>query len=1023
MIKLINVPSFNAGLMQAVEFCQKHEKEKIEIVVPDKLSLFMEKFLFEQMQLECSFNIKVSTLNRFAKRSNQIGKDSQISKVGSIVLIHKILTENINNLKALKSKAYSFSYAENIYKTIAQLKASKITWQEMSTFKSVNQQLNDKIADLALIFEEYENGKAGLLDSFDLFLMSALTVEKVHFNKTILFVGFDDFTAIEYAIIERLAFNNNVNILTCWGNGANKHIFNAEIYEQLKNIAYVNELEFKVEYANPTNSELKTFLQTNLFGIENSTFCLNKETIKIYSAKDDADELEFVAREIRAGILQGKNYSNYGVAVYGLENKIEKIKEIFNKYEINAYFDVPFSLSNSIFYKFLLTVFKFNLENYNLVHLVDIINSPFFAMENELKTKLIEKFTLMNFKGKISRDFNLGSELEEAKQQLLDFVDLFIMDKDISATNIKQMLISANQQIKFDEVLENLSQHVHIAERLLLSKSKEAVFSLLDEIEKFYPFAGLAEIYDIYSHISSVVSINNLPLTLDAVKVVDADSFSEIFSRLYLVGCNADVAPSLKFDCGIILDTEIPELNFKNKLSPTIAHINSLSKLRLFNTALMFNDSLTVTYSKIPSELIREFINKIQVEIAGKKVNLVPINAFNLGEYKLLSKNDFIENACKNLKNNQNIAKICNFSLNNLNKNEILNNILIKKDFSNISKDNLIIYENMKTISASQLESYFKCPFYYFASNILKVKPRLSGEIQSLDVGNILHEILFEYYKRKKQVGDIYDFCRTQIFNFVDANDRLRINVNSPILIALIDEAVRVINGLNYIDENSSFKPHLFEFEFKGKTALNLGNVNLVGKVDRVDKFEDYLRVVDYKSGKADASLKELYYGNKLQLFLYSCAMENVSNNYVAGQFYLPLHNEYRREPKNPYSLKGFFVQDEKVLQAFDTRLGTSTNKSDIVNVTLTNAKLARKTKGYKELQFKEMHNLKEYSKAVSALAVDEIKSGFIKPTPSSVSEPCNFCPYSHICLKSCNNIKLRQENKVNLESFKGEEE
>ena len=80
MIRIINTQSLYSGLYKAVEFCQKHKNENIEIVVPDKLSLFMERFLFEKLGLSSSFNIKVSTLNRFAKKNCTIPKDKQMDR-------------------------------------------------------------------------------------------------------------------------------------------------------------------------------------------------------------------------------------------------------------------------------------------------------------------------------------------------------------------------------------------------------------------------------------------------------------------------------------------------------------------------------------------------------------------------------------------------------------------------------------------------------------------------------------------------------------------------------------------------------------------------------------------------------------------------------------------------------------------------------------------------------------------------------------------------------------------------------
>ena len=170
---------------------------------------------------------------------------------------------------------------------------------------------------------------------------------------------------------------------------------------------------------------------------------------------------------------------------------------------------------------------------------------------------------------------------------------------------------------------------------------------------------------------------------------------------------------------------------------------------------------------------------------------------------------------------------------------------------------------------------------------------------------------MFKYYKNKKKIEDIYEFCKNEIFNFVGKNERLKLSLESPIILNLIDESVRVITAVNYMDVNSTFVPLSFEQEFKGKNALKLKNINIIGKVDRVDVSGDILRVIDYKSGKAEANLKELYYGNKLQLFLYSCAMEKYFNKKAVGSFYLPLRNAYSTSDDYAYSLKGFFINED----------------------------------------------------------------------------------------------------------------
>lgn len=1004
MIKIINVPSLYSSLIKTVEICKDNINKNVEIVVPDKLSLFMEKFLFEHLNICSSFNIRVNTLNRFAKRSFEIDKSKQISKMGSILLIHKIMNENIEAMKVMNSKAYSFTYAENIFKTLSQFKASKITTDELLKFASSDTLLEGKIKDLGLIYSNYEKEKAGLLDASDVFLLSTFYVAEGNENKDIVFVGFDDFTAIEYGIIERLACVANVYVINNYANNANKHIYNNEIYSQLKNIAYINKLAFEIENNNECAKGLKHFLENNIYAIKHSEYTLNNETIKIFSANNFINEMEFVARDIRNKILNGARYDDFGIAVFGLDNHTNQIKRILEKYEINFYLDTELQINNSILYKFFVSILKYNIEGYGLTTLIDIINSPFFIMEEQLKREIIENLILVDFKGKVASNFVLNNIDGKTLNMFKDFILSIQFDKDINVQKLIGLFKDIVEKYHITQVINEIATN-DIKDKILLTKSMDVIFTLFDDIVKFNSEIDVEQFYDIFVSASQVLKISNLPLSLDIVKVVDANNTMEVFKYFYIVNVTSDNAPNMKYDCGIILDEEIGKLNFNNKLGPTIAHINRLSKLRLFNTLMLFENELIITYSNNPSEIVKELTNKINVKTKVGDIKIVPIVERNLDKYIALSKWDYIEFATKNNKNTEN---------NSINAENIIKN----KQLTNIFEHNLKVYDNLKTVSATILENYFKCPFYMFLTNILKIKPRLKTEILSLDVGNMLHEIMFKYYKNKKNVGEIYDFCKDEIFKFVEKNDRLKPNIKSPILINLIDECVRVINAINYIDENSLFAPKYFEKEFSGKDALQLKNIQIIGKVDRVDIYNDMFRIIDYKSGKADASLMELFYGNKLQLFLYSIAMENILSKTSVGSFYLPLHNAYVKELGNTYSLKGFYLAEDYVVRAFDKRLQPG-EKSDIVNVKINKSNTVAKTIGYKELNFSELNLLKNYSIKVSENAVDEIKSGYIAPNPSDINKPCDYCPYVHICMRNTCGVKYRLTNKVTLESFK----
>ena len=84
-------------------------------------------------------------------------------------------------------------------------------------------------------------------------------------------------------------------------------------------------------------------------------------------------------------------------------------------------------------------------------------------------------------------------------------------------------------------------------------------------------------------------------------------------------------------------------------------------------------------------------------------------------------------------------------------------------------------------------------------------------------------------------------------------------------------------------------------------TLQNGAKMELMGRIDRVDKAEDeneiFLRVLDYKSSEKDLNLTEVYYGLALQMLTYLDIVVTHSKSLVgteatpAGVLYFHVHN------------------------------------------------------------------------------------------------------------------------------------
>jgi ATP-dependent helicase/DNAse subunit B len=166
---------------------------------------------------------------------------------------------------------------------------------------------------------------------------------------------------------------------------------------------------------------------------------------------------------------------------------------------------------------------------------------------------------------------------------------------------------------------------------------------------------------------------------------------------------------------------------------------------------------------------------------------------------------------------------------------------------------------------------------------------------------------------------------------------------------------------------------------------LNNGSrVLLTGKVDRIDFFEKdgktVFRIVDYKSGKHEFSLKDVKTGMEIQLVLYLFAVlaSDPEHLQAAGAQYLfsanvSGHAEIQRS--------GFLIDDPEIRSAADASEGAVYTK-----------KLISRTA-------EEIEALAEEMKCAVTSVAQRILSGEAEKTPSE--KACQFCPVRMHCDKA----------------------
>ena len=202
-------------------------------------------------------------------------------------------------------------------------------------------------------------------------------------------------------------------------------------------------------------------------------------------------------------------------------------------------------------------------------------------------------------------------------------------------------------------------------------------------------------------------------------------------------------------------------------------------------------------------------------------------------------------------------------------------------------------------ISATSLEDFFGCPFYYFNKHILHLEPWEEPEaavmIDAADLGSLYHAILEDFYRKGGDLADVIDehlrrFEREGVTGYPTVWEIKKEIIRQELTAFVAREQRRFAEG---------WTPVGFEKEFNGVAVAP--PVRLCGKIDRIDRSKDGKRalVLDYKTGKLPGGLKNdsLAAGEALQLPLYLLAAEQLLPDAMveaAAYLYFTLRGGYR---------------------------------------------------------------------------------------------------------------------------------
>ena len=1093
--------------------CDK-EQDNIILVVPDKFSLNAEQIFMERTGFSSIFNVWLTTLSRLINKV--VGNDNKLvvlSKNSGTMLVSKIIQDNINKIDTYKKMANNYSLAQTMYNVINLLKSSGVKPDELkNNFNDTNFGL--KIKDIYIIYSEYEKYMKNNIDSItrlQIFDKKVMNDEYIK-NSHVYFAMFDSFTNVQIDSLANIAKNaKSFNISLCSNTlQSNSHIFDNSIFQKINSIFKDNNIKINIINTILNGTNMQNYLAKNLFSLETQkdendkninnfdknvqkntkkTDIFNNFTqksqinkletnnIKLVECSSVAEEIRYVASKIKYLVMQRKySFDDINVAVNGIEDYKLTVQQIFEEYDLPYYLDDKRTLLDHYFVRNIFKIADFISGQKTLNNAIDIVMSPMFNYDylckldfqnyclkhNVLGTEYYNSFIDDGSKNYINA--------EEIRQKVFKNIDFFEknLKKLSTVADFKDCLIDYLQTIDAKHVIEN---NAMLQEDILQKQIDNEVYAkflnAFDEAINIISDAktDIKTFFEMLKSCLESVNLLSVPIKCDAIFVGDA-SQSTYFPRkiMFIMGSTQKRMPSFASDSGTLTDTEIALFKSNNNIRPTIKELNKREKFKLFNLVTIPSDRLELTYSTLINgqvEFKSEFISAIQSIVT---TNGLPINIekYELEELKIFDNTEeslpsFMVGTLKNA------VRISKGKSDNL-------KYILTKNFNDILmfaenqyKDKSVRFKisdikqklfNNDTTSISQIEKYFKCPFMQFVDYAIKPKENPKFEIDTVDIGNILHCVaeyfVNRYIKRgfmfnqdiKKEVSDIYE-------QVIKRDDFKQFEKNKFAIDNLKSEAYRFCLAIKKQIESSDFKPLYTEKKFSNFKIANDLTIN--GKVDRVDVFEfdntniksnlknennqndallsdakKYIRVIDYKTGKDKFSYADIYFGIKLQLMVYLSAIVKELHAVPVSTGYMHIKNnfdDFFDDEYKSFKLDGVTLKNDGMILRLDKNL-TSNNSSNLIYVDFIKSGYSYYCSRYL-LSEKEFNDLQVYALNILNNATTEMLQGYIEPKPYKVSSnnfACKYCKWKSLCHYKINENGYRDITPKTKEDFTFEE-
>ena len=1049
------------------------DDKKVIIIVPEQASFDTERMILKSLGDSFSKNVEVYSFSRLqdeiCRKIGGIGfrilKDSD-----KIIFMSKALRQTAAEMNIWGKYATSMSFAKTILDTIGEFKVNGVSVDEIKNASLIanSKGLKDKLHDIAIIYEAYDLLVAErFLDPVDKLTKLYLNLENYSFfeGKTVFFSGFKGFTGQQYKIIDRV-FTQTENVYFSFTHDAgssNEFDVFANIRKEVDRIERLAK-KHNVFIAEPIILENNVNSPKGLLALEGllaekKVDSIEQNDVFICEAKTIFDEAEFVARTIRR-LVRTENYRfrDFVIIARDSEKYQQAVEYACIKNKIDCFIDKKIPLMSfplSIAVISAIKALDFSTENILRFH-----KSGISLLSVEEISRLENYTYLWNIKGKLwlnewdmdVRGF-VTDELDDDSKEKLE---------EINAIRRKAITPIINFKEKFNSNAYNMSKAIidlldecNVSKALLslcndfgaesfttdaLKQSYDCFMEVIDSLVTSFANQNLkiSEYYDALNLALSLEEIGVIPQTLDEVVFGQADRIRPSFPKIaFILGANQGVFPQFSQNNGIFAIKERKEiiglgLEIADNEIFTAIDENYL----VYCNLCCPSERLYICYSqqtlKGESLTPSTFVSLVESKLSPQKFYEpnVDLNKINIPETTDSAYSELCRkfSKCEDYLSLKNALDGCGYNY----KTDVL--IGLNDNKKSITEANAKkLYGSNIYMSATKFDTFNRCRFSYFCKYGLRLKKLQPADFDVLQRGTIVHYVLEKIITEYKQ--KISEFSRQETDALCDkyVNEYLDLVVGyrsvqsarHDFLISKISRSLKeVIYHLSLEFKQSHFVPTHCELKIGFNDGLPLefpydhGNIIINGSIDRVDEYNGYIRVVDYKTGTKSFKLPDVLFGLNLQMLIYLYALirgQNRNDESAAGIFYMPSKRDLNNEGM---AMNGLVKADKELIYAMEKE-----NNGEFVPMLSLNKDGSVSKSSASFITSEEFGKIFDYIELLMRKTGNSISGGKIdiNPVDGRESSACDYCDFKAVC-RIENNTAIKVPTMKNYEVFEAME-